>query len=49
MALAWRLQKLYFCDYTLQFFKRRSQMLRHMAKVKVRAPPLARPSSPHAL
>ncbi len=27
------LQKLYVCEYSLQFFKRRSQMLRHMAKV----------------
>lgn len=30
---------LYFCEYSLHFFKRRSQMLRHMAKCPVRHPP----------
>lgn len=33
------LQKLFFCEYTLQFFKRRSQMLRHLSKVRTRHPP----------
>ncbi len=30
---------LYICEYSLQFFKRRSQMLRHMAKCRVKHPP----------
>ena len=30
---------LYFCEYSLHFFKRRSQMLRHMRKCRVRHPP----------
>jgi hypothetical protein len=32
-------QKLYFCEYSLHFFKRRSQLLRHLAKCKLRHPP----------
>uniref|UniRef100_A0A7S0RE57 Histone acetyltransferase n=1 Tax=Chlamydomonas leiostraca TaxID=1034604 RepID=A0A7S0RE57_9CHLO len=32
-------KKLYFCEYTLAFFKRRSQMLRHMNKCRTRHPP----------
>ncbi|KAG1677445.1 hypothetical protein FOA52_001900 [Chlamydomonas sp. UWO 241] len=30
---------LYFCEYSLHYFKRRSQMLRHMAKCRVKHPP----------
>lgn len=30
---------LYFCEYSLHFFKRRSQMLRHIAKCRVKHPP----------
>jgi hypothetical protein len=33
------LQKLYFCEYSLHFFKRRSQLLRHLGKCKLRHPP----------
>eukprot|EP00878_Enallax_costatus_P002084 GHUV01002251.1.p1 GENE.GHUV01002251.1~~GHUV01002251.1.p1 ORF type:complete len:434 (+),score=154.19 GHUV01002251.1:93-1304(+) len=32
-------KKLYFCEYSLHFFKRRSQLLRHLSKCKVRHPP----------
>lgn len=32
-------RKLYFCEYDLVFFKHRSQMLRHLKKVKVQHPP----------
>lgn len=32
-------QKLYFCEYDLQFFKHRHQMLRHLRKVKLLHPP----------
>jgi len=32
-------KKLYVCEYSLQFFKRRTQMLRHMSKVRLRHPP----------
>ncbi len=30
---------LYVCEFTLEFFKRRSQLLRHLAKLKQRHPP----------
>jgi len=33
------LQKLYFCEYSLHFFKRRTQLLRHLTKCKLRHPP----------
>jgi GNAT superfamily N-acetyltransferase len=33
------LQKLYFCEYSLHFFKRRTQLLRHLNKCKLRHPP----------
>ena len=33
------LQKLFFCEFTLQFFKRRSTLLRHLRKLKFRHPP----------
>jgi len=33
------MQKLYFCEYTLQFFKHRSQLMRHLSKVRTRHPP----------
>ena len=33
------MQKLYFCEFSLHFFKRRSQMLRHLEKCRVRHPP----------
>jgi hypothetical protein len=32
-------QKLYFCEYSLHFFKRRTQLLRHLSKCKLRHPP----------
>uniref|UniRef100_A0A383W7X2 Histone acetyltransferase n=1 Tax=Tetradesmus obliquus TaxID=3088 RepID=A0A383W7X2_TETOB len=32
-------KKLYFCEYSLHFFKRRSQLLRHLGKCKLRHPP----------
>mmetsp|Transcript_33444 Transcript_33444/g.79319 ORF Transcript_33444/g.79319 Transcript_33444/m.79319 type:complete len:407 (-) Transcript_33444:861-2081(-) len=32
-------KKLYFCEFTLQFFKERSQMMRHLRKVNVLHPP----------
>jgi hypothetical protein len=32
-------QKLYFCEYSLHFFKRRSQLLRHLQKCPLRHPP----------
>ncbi len=32
-------QKLYFCEYSLDFFKRRSQLLRHLQKCPLRHPP----------
>ncbi|GMH35417.1 hypothetical protein BSKO_03285 [Bryopsis sp. KO-2023] len=32
-------KKLYFCEISLQFFRRRSSMLRHLKKLKVRHPP----------
>eukprot|EP00798_Chlamydomonas_sp_ICE-L_P023144 gene23144-30348_t len=32
-------KKLYFCEFSLHFFKRRSQMLRHVQKCPVRHPP----------
>ncbi|GLI59568.1 hypothetical protein VaNZ11_001474 [Volvox africanus] len=32
-------KKLYFCEFSLHFFKRRSQMLRHMRKCGMRHPP----------
>ncbi len=32
-------QKLYFCEYDLQFFRHRHQMLRHLKKVKLLHPP----------
>eukprot|EP00192_Tetraselmis_astigmatica_P005340 CAMPEP_0117668456 /NCGR_PEP_ID=MMETSP0804-20121206/11561_1 /TAXON_ID=1074897 /ORGANISM="Tetraselmis astigmatica, Strain CCMP880" /LENGTH=453 /DNA_ID=CAMNT_0005476353 /DNA_START=254 /DNA_END=1615 /DNA_ORIENTATION=- len=32
-------KKLYFCEFTLEFFKERSQMLRHLRKVNVLHPP----------
>jgi len=32
-------KKLYFCEYTLQFFKQRSQLMRHLSKVRTRHPP----------
>jgi hypothetical protein len=33
------MQKLFFCEYSLHFFKRRSQLMRHLAKCKLRHPP----------
>lgn len=33
------LQKLYFCEYSLHFFKRRTQLLRHLNKCRLRHPP----------
>ena len=32
-------QKLYFCEYTLQFFKRKEQLQRHLKKNEMRHPP----------
>eukprot|EP00198_Chlamydomonas_reinhardtii_P006421 XP_001695757.1 MYST family histone acetyltransferase [Chlamydomonas reinhardtii] len=32
-------KKLYFCEFSLHFFKRRTQMLRHMKKCTMRHPP----------
>jgi histone acetyltransferase MYST1 len=32
-------QKLYFCEYTLQFFKRKEQLQRHLKKNELRHPP----------
>lgn len=32
-------KKLYFCEYSLHFFKRRSQLLRHLSKCRVKHPP----------
>jgi hypothetical protein len=32
-------QKLFFCEYSLHFFKRRTQLLRHLQKCKLRHPP----------
>eukprot|EP00879_Flechtneria_rotunda_P020089 GHRR01021128.1.p1 GENE.GHRR01021128.1~~GHRR01021128.1.p1 ORF type:complete len:293 (+),score=97.42 GHRR01021128.1:807-1685(+) len=32
-------KKLYFCEYSLHFFKRRSQLMRHLSKCKLRHPP----------
>jgi histone acetyltransferase MYST1 len=32
-------KKLYFCEFSLHFFKSRSQLLRHLPKCKVRHPP----------
>eukprot|EP00884_Botryococcus_braunii_P019696 jgi/Botrbrau1/640/Bobra.0161s0029.1 len=32
-------KKLYFCEYDLAFFKARSQMIRHIRKVKIQHPP----------
>lgn len=32
-------KKLYFCEYSLHFFKRRTQLLRHLTKCKLRHPP----------
>jgi histone acetyltransferase MYST1 len=33
------LQKLYFAEYDLMFFKNRQQMLRHLRKTKLQHPP----------
>jgi histone acetyltransferase MYST1 len=33
------LQKLYFAEYDLMFFKNRRQMLRHLRKTKLQHPP----------
>ncbi|MEW5308481.1 MAG: hypothetical protein WDW38_000438 [Sanguina aurantia] len=32
-------KKLYFCEFSLHFFMRRSQMLRHLAKCRIKNPP----------
>lgn len=39
LSLSSSVQKLYFCEYSLHFFKRRTQLLRHLSKCKLRHPP----------
>lgn len=34
-----RVQKLYVCEFTLNFFQQRAQLLQHVSKVKLRRPP----------
>ena len=33
------LQMLYICEYSLHFFKRKSQLVRHLSKCRVKHPP----------